>query len=49
MDKACKECGVTKGWISYEECIGCNKERPANSDYYPTKYNKDGSVKREKP
>jgi len=39
--KGCSNCGVTQGWISFEECIGCKGETPANHDYYPAFYEKE--------
>lgn len=47
MDRgsACIHCLVNGGGVSPEECIGCSGEIPCNYDYYPTIYNKDGSLK----
>jgi hypothetical protein len=33
----CKDCLVTRGVVSEEECIGCNGEKNCNEDYFPTK------------
>jgi hypothetical protein len=34
-ESACKDCLVTKGVVSEEECIGCNGEKNCNEDYFP--------------
>jgi hypothetical protein len=33
----CKDCLVTKGVVSYDECIGCNGQVNCNATYFPPK------------
>jgi len=42
---ACKDCLVTKGVVSYEECMGCNGQTSCNQDYFPTRPKEKVEVK----
>lgn len=41
----CEKCGANGGFISPEECIGCDGSVSANQYYYPEIFHRDGSPK----
>jgi len=48
MEKACKDCLVTLGVVSYEECIGCNGLVNCNATYFSPKKKTEIFTKDEK-